>query len=184
MIPQLKQLDYQERLEKLKLFSLKYRRLRGDLIEMYKLTHNCYNKIQLPLPFNHANTRGHCFKLLVNRNTKDPRRNFFTERICQDWNKLPNNITEAESLTIFKHRLDVHLSKKHFEIDWIVCAPLATAFPKKVPSYNLYNGTITSRVLGLCPSPDDDDDDDDDDTLQTRPEWNRNFQCKRSRIQG
>ena len=83
----------------------------------YKLTHDCYNKIQLPLPFNHANTRGHCFKLLVNRNTKDPRRNFFTERICQDWNKLPNNITEAESLTIFKHRLDDHLSKKHFEID-------------------------------------------------------------------
>ena len=33
-------MSYEERLRKLDMFSLKYRRLRGDLIEVYKFVHD------------------------------------------------------------------------------------------------------------------------------------------------
>ena len=36
----LKDLDYEKRLEILRLPSLEFRRIRGDLIETYKITHN------------------------------------------------------------------------------------------------------------------------------------------------
>ena len=43
IIPELKDLTYEQRMEKMKLPSMCYRRLRGDLIEVFKLTHNIYS---------------------------------------------------------------------------------------------------------------------------------------------
>ena len=40
MIPELKDVNYEELLEFLKLLNVTYRRLRGDVIEMYKYAHN------------------------------------------------------------------------------------------------------------------------------------------------
>ena len=40
-IPEMKNLNYEERLRKLKLPTLGYRRVRGDMIEMYKITRAC-----------------------------------------------------------------------------------------------------------------------------------------------
>jgi hypothetical protein len=65
MIPELRDMEYEDRLRALNLHSLTYRRLRGDLIETYKLTHGMYN-------FDHetiiprcsdSRTRGHQYKL-------------------------------------------------------------------------------------------------------------------------
>ena len=39
----LKNLPYVERLKQLKLPTLKYRRLRGDMIEVFKIVHNYYD---------------------------------------------------------------------------------------------------------------------------------------------
>ena len=41
----MKDLDYQERLQKLKLPSLMYRRIRGDMIEVFKILNNYYDPI-------------------------------------------------------------------------------------------------------------------------------------------
>ena len=43
MIPALRELQYKERLKILKLPTLTYRRLRGDMIECYKLTKGKYD---------------------------------------------------------------------------------------------------------------------------------------------
>jgi hypothetical protein len=43
-VPSLKQLSYTDRLKKLKMPTLKYRRLRGDMIETFKITNGIYDK--------------------------------------------------------------------------------------------------------------------------------------------
>ena len=44
MIPETKNLNYEERLRLLKLPTLVYRRQRGDLIELYKMTNGVYDE--------------------------------------------------------------------------------------------------------------------------------------------
>ena len=46
MIPGLKNLSYQERLKRLGMFSLNRRRLRGDMIEVFKMIHGIDKVIQ------------------------------------------------------------------------------------------------------------------------------------------
>lgn len=78
VIPGLKNFDYEKRLEKMKLPSMSYRRLRGDLIEVFKYTHGLY---MLEFSFLEkevrTNTRGHNFKLKKHRCNTNQRQNFF-----------------------------------------------------------------------------------------------------------
>ena len=60
----LKDLTYEQRLEKMKLPSMCYRRLRGDLIEMFKYTHNIYKLSDSLLELeSRTNTGGQSYKL-------------------------------------------------------------------------------------------------------------------------
>ena len=47
MIPGLSHLPYQHRLEALKLPTLQYRRYRGDMIEMFKLSRGYYDEMAI-----------------------------------------------------------------------------------------------------------------------------------------
>ena len=42
LVPDIKDLEYEERLKRMDLPSLRYRRFRGDMIETYKYTHSKY----------------------------------------------------------------------------------------------------------------------------------------------
>ena len=73
-IPSLNNLEYEERLKALRLPSMSYRRVRGDLIEAYKFMqgrYNCKNPLE---PNQQSITRGHQYKfkkkLLQNQLTK------------------------------------------------------------------------------------------------------------------
>ena len=62
MIQELKELSYADRLDKLKLWSLEERRVRADLIEVYKVVHGL-SAIQFDDLFEFdtsGHTRGHC----------------------------------------------------------------------------------------------------------------------------
>jgi len=65
LVISLKKLPYKERLLQLNLHTLKYRReIRGDMIEVYKITHDMYDRsVALELPRNASSIRGNKYKL-------------------------------------------------------------------------------------------------------------------------
>ena len=81
MVPALKNLPYPKRLRKLKLLSLSYRKLRGEMITTFKITNGLLDVepgIFFSLP-PHKNTRGHSKKLARERaRTKKMRATFAT----------------------------------------------------------------------------------------------------------
>ena len=114
MIKSISNLEYEDRLRTLKMFSLKYRRLRGDLIEVYKFV--CGQNVGYlkdMFEFDEAN-RGRCHqhKLVIKQSRTRLRQSFFSRRVVGHWNGLPENVTNAGSLLSFKNRLDEHFTKK------------------------------------------------------------------------
>ena len=107
LVSGLKKKCYKERLMALKLPRLKYRRIRGDMIEVYKLLTNMYddNTVQLDLNFD-TRTRGHTKKLVVRRCRYDVRKYSFSNMITNIWNSLPDEIISAPTVNTFKNRLD------------------------------------------------------------------------------
>eukprot|EP00916_Digyalum_oweni_P025776 GHVL01042440.1.p1 GENE.GHVL01042440.1~~GHVL01042440.1.p1 ORF type:complete len:204 (-),score=13.42 GHVL01042440.1:13-624(-) len=125
MVPELKEMEYEDRLRALNLPSLTYRRLRGDLIEAYKLTHGMYNvdsETLLPKCKNDR-TRGHQYKLEKRASRLDIRKNFFGLRVVGNWNSLPEYVVNAPSVNSFKGRLDGNLREHQYSIEF----PLTTS---------------------------------------------------------
>jgi len=88
----LKKLPYETRLKRLVLYSLERRRLRGDLIETFKILTG-KEHIDPSTFFRLADVttglRGHSLKLFKLRCRTTVRQNFFSQRIVNEWNKLP-----------------------------------------------------------------------------------------------
>ena len=94
MIPGLKDKEYEDRLKEMKIPSMTYRRVRGDMIEVYKNTHNIYKLDNSILKLdNKSSTRGHIYKLEEQRCKTSLRQKFFTQRVVERWNKLPVQVS-------------------------------------------------------------------------------------------
>ena len=102
-----KHLDYKALLRKLKLTSLKHRRRRGNMINMYKfITRKVNLDWKQYFTLSENNTRGHHFKVMKKKATKNTTMNAFSNRVVNDWNKLPSEVITADSTDAFKNRLD------------------------------------------------------------------------------
>ncbi len=109
LVPNLKNLTYPERLRHLNLPTLAFRRIRGDIIETYKiLTGKNDPEVCdfLQLDTQNTQTRGHNLKLQRTRPRLHLRKQSFSIRTADIWNKLPENVITAPSINSFKARLD------------------------------------------------------------------------------
>ena len=108
----LSDLEYSDRLRRLNLPTMLYRRARGDLIEMYKHFH-VYDENTLSSSFQprHRSSRKHGFQIYQLK-PKDGKRgiqtNSFFFRCASTWNNLPSYVVSAKDVNTFKKRLDDH----------------------------------------------------------------------------
>ena len=101
--PSLSHLSYHDQLP-----SLLYRRRRMDMIMMYRILNGLEG-----LPFDNlfsfyqTITRTNGYKLYKQFSHLNCRKYFFSQRIIEDWNKLPQEIIESTNIWTFKSKLDV-----------------------------------------------------------------------------
>ena len=115
-LPNMATLNYASRLSAVNLDSLQVRRLRTDLLYVYKLLFGLvdtdYNAF-FKLSDNATNTRGHDYKLIVNRSRLNIRQHFFSNRVVKAWNSLPARLEHFATLSSFKHFVN-HLDLNKF----------------------------------------------------------------------
>jgi hypothetical protein len=116
LVPSLRNLNYEKRLEIIGLSSLSDRRQRGDAIQLFKLI-NKFNSVEWYHPnliTNSLNTqgpasaiRGHNqrYQRQFTRNCPS-REHFFSNRTIPIWNSLPKQVVEARSINDFKVNYD------------------------------------------------------------------------------
>ena len=111
--------SYEERLRHLNLPSLRYRRIRGDQIYVYKYLKESidsdYNL--LTLATHSQATRGHSLKLLKKCVKHDAGKYSFTNRVDNIWNNLSSNTVCTKNINDFKNLLDEELVKLKYIID-------------------------------------------------------------------
>ena len=106
MVPGLRGLDYEERLERLGLMTLEERCNRADKIELFKISKGL-TAISLESFFEldaSGRTRRHSLKLKRRFHT-DTRKFFFSQRVINRWNSLDERVVSAGSIEVIKERL-------------------------------------------------------------------------------
>ncbi len=103
---------YKERLERLNLFALEKRRLRGDMIQVFKYLNKLSNVDHSKLFTLQTNprTRNNGKTIQAKRCNSDIGRSFFLNRVVRHWNSLPAEVVSAETTNSFKKRIDGHLA--------------------------------------------------------------------------
>ena len=115
MVFGLEKLSYEEKLKKLNLTTLETRRLRGDLIEMFKIIKG-FDNINYNIFFQLSDTRlrGHSLKLFKSGCRLDCRKFSFGFRSVDLWNSLDEDVIACNSVNLFKNRLDSLLKGRGF----------------------------------------------------------------------
>ena len=114
----MRHLPYQERLEKLGMPSLSYRRRRGDMIAVFKIMTGRASGIQFfTAEKMQGRTRGHQLKLKKFHAKKDVRRQYFSHRVINDWNNLPSSVINVGTVSAFKRALDQQWAGIKYQLD-------------------------------------------------------------------
>ena len=110
-----KSLIYEERLKRLGLTTLETRRLRGDLIEVFKIFKG-FDNVKWTDFFTLSTTRlrGHDFKLYKPQVHLNVRKYFFSVRIIEEWNRLPASLINCATVGLFKKKIDCYFKNRGY----------------------------------------------------------------------
>ena len=114
-VPELRNLEYSDRLRELNLYTLEQRREGGDLIEAYKIITGKEN-IECEKVFklrDNSNTRRNPMKIYEPRLKRSilQRVNFCSIRVVNAWNELPDYVISLTGINSFKNNLDRYTEK-------------------------------------------------------------------------
>ncbi len=118
---------YEERLSHVNLFSLEKRRLRGKLIECYRILNGFTNvdPTKLFCDGRLTRTRNNGAKLKCRQDHSDCTKFFFTNAVARDWNRLSPSVVQCNSIASFKNNLDHYLL--HFNVHSVSFNVMAAA---------------------------------------------------------
>lgn len=123
MVPGLAKMRYEDRLRRMDLPTLVFRRERGDAIEAYKYLHGKYDIASESLLPKHystgPSTRSNGMKLKKRGCRSQIRNNFFGMRIVNLWNSLSDTVATAPSVNCFKGRFDRQNAGNRFSMEWV-----------------------------------------------------------------
>jgi len=108
LIPAIKRKSYTECLKACKIPTLRFRHIRGDMIEMYKILSGKYDTAVTPRVNRDYSciTRGNDLRLLKTRFIYNLWKYYFSNRALNIWNSLPNHVVMSDTVNMFKSRLD------------------------------------------------------------------------------
>ena len=118
LIPNMKQLLYEDRLKVLGLPSLEHRRRRCDMLQVFKIM-NGIDRVESSIFFDmntDSSTRGHDQKITKKHARLGIRQAVFSQRVVNDWNMLPVEVIHSPSVNSFKSRLDKFWLKEHYKL--------------------------------------------------------------------
>ena len=106
----LKGQSYEERLRELELASLSDRRGEIDMVQTYKLLNESDSEIELRRADTRRATQAAAGRdnLLKERAGHEFRNRFFTVRVIDEWNNLPDSVKEASKAAVFKRQYRRH----------------------------------------------------------------------------
>ena len=113
MIPELRDLSYEQCLKECGLTTLVTRRLRGDQTEVFEIL-NGYENIDRNMFFSlkkDSRTRGHKVKLLKDQCRLDIMKYSFSQRTINEKNKLSTDCVTASSMNTFKNKVDTYFRR-------------------------------------------------------------------------
>ena len=112
LVPVIKNLTYTERLEKLNLPSLKFRRIRGDLIQTFKIFSGL-DDISITDIFeqpSYSHTRNSMHKIFKKHSKTNKGIYAFSNRVINFWNNLSNKTKQAKNINTFKNLLQKEIT--------------------------------------------------------------------------
>ena len=113
IIPELRDLSYEECLKECGLTTLETSRLRGGQIEVFKIL-NGYENIDRNSFFSlkkDNRIRGHEVKLVKDQCRLNIRKHSFSQRTINEWNKLSMDCIIACNVNMFKNKVDTYLRR-------------------------------------------------------------------------
>ena len=116
LIPELYNCTYEQRLQTLKMSTLYYRRIRTDILQLFRIVKgfdnvNLGNDIDISTNI----TRGHSLKLTKTRCLKRSKLDRFPWRSINMWNELPEYAVSCNTINSFKNALSKFWAEKPYK---------------------------------------------------------------------